>query len=136
MNTQGVGDCSDALCSVSSFAIRIDTAQLVAGEAQARQPACDARAEHLGDQLDTSRADVLVRHVHRHDLAVLVAADCGKDGTPALFSELVAPELDGRQPAIDAQSVGNRCDALCNVGAAVGVVVGVPILINAAQQVV
>ena len=55
-----------------------------------RERACDARVERLGDQLDTSWADVLGGRVHRHDLAVLVSTDGGKDGTPALVPELVA----------------------------------------------
>ena len=77
--------------------------KLIAQEVGHRQRACDARAERLGDQLDTSRTDVLVGRVHRHDLAVLVAADGRKDGTPALVPELVAPELDGRQRAISSE---------------------------------
>ena len=68
-----------------------------------RQPACDARAERLGDQLDTSRADVLAARIQRHDLAVFVAANGGKDGAPSIVPELVVPELDGRQPAISSE---------------------------------
>ena len=79
------------------------------------QCACDARAERLGDQLATSRADSFGGRVHRHDLAVLVAADGGKDGTPALVPELVASELDGRQCAINAKCISDGVDALCDV---------------------
>ena len=75
------------------------------------QRASDARAERLGDQLGTSRADVLVERAHRHDLAVLVAADGGKDGAPALVPELVASEVDGRQCAIDAQGASYGLDS-------------------------
>ena len=55
-----------------------------------RERACDARVERLGDQLDTSRADVLAARIQRHDLAVFVAANGGKDGAPSIVPELVA----------------------------------------------
>ena len=42
-----------------------------ASSAYLHQRSCDARAERLGDQLDTSRADVLGGRVQIHDLAVL-----------------------------------------------------------------
>eukprot|EP00900_Chrysochromulina_parva_P009783 jgi/Chrpa1/18806/Chrysochromulina_OHIO_Genome00004951-RA len=65
----------------------------------------------LGYQLATCRANVLTGHVHTHDLAVLVAADGGKDGTPALILEIVATEPDGRQGAVDAKHVCHMLSA-------------------------
>ena len=41
IDAQSVGNCCDPLCSVSSMPITIEAAQLVAGEVQARQRACD-----------------------------------------------------------------------------------------------
>ena len=127
VDANGIGNRYDALCGkgamLVSSPVSPDATQLVSGEVDARQPACDARAERLGDQLETSGADVLGGRVQGHDLAVLVAADGGKDGAPALVSELVASEIDGRQCGIDTKGVGNSCDALCSVGAMLVVVV-------------
>ena len=52
------------------------------------------RAQRLTDQLCSRRANTLVRHVDRGNLADLTAADTRNDSAPALVAELVVLEVE------------------------------------------
>jgi hypothetical protein len=60
-----------------------------------------------------------VKEVERRELGLLVALDGLADCPYALILEVVDGQIQGRQPAVDTQSVSDRCDALCSVSSRV-----------------
>ena len=78
--------------------------------------------QRLAYQQSTSWANAFLRCVNGGYLADTAAADTRKDGSPAIITQAVFLEVEatlanGRQRAIDAQSVRDCCDALHSVGA-------------------
>ena len=65
INTQGLGNCSDALCGVGADAQSGHSAEIIVGEVQARQPAFNA--DHGGDHNRRGNSKILAREVERLD---------------------------------------------------------------------
>ena len=75
-----------------------------------RQRACDGH--HSRHSVCSTWTDAIVLEVERRELGLLVALDGLADCAYALILEVVVGQIQGRQRTVDAQSVGNRCDAL------------------------
>ena len=70
---------------------------------------------HSRHSVCSTWTDAIKLEVERRELGLLVALDGLADCAYALILEVVRGQIQGRQPAIDAQSVGNRCYTLCGV---------------------
>ncbi|KOO20877.1 hypothetical protein Ctob_003935 [Chrysochromulina tobinii] len=88
---------------------------IVDGQIQGHQPACDGH--HSRHSVCSNWPDVIVPEVERRELGLLVALDGLADRAYALILEVVEGQIQGRQPAINAQGVSDCSDALCGVGA-------------------